>query len=185
VPAAPRGGRGWPLAIGLPVVAAAISALVLPAALAAACAGAGHETFSGRVVAVIDGDSIKVLRNGAAVEVRLHGIDAPEGGQAFGNVAKRALSNLIFGKTVLVEVRDIDQYKRPVARVTADGRDVGLEMVRDGFAWHYARYLDDAQYAAAQKEAQAARRGLWQAPAPVAPWDFRSLRGRRRGSVLY
>jgi micrococcal nuclease len=185
MPAAPPDGRGWPLAVGLLTVAAAIATFVLQASLAAACAGAGHETFSGRVVAVIDGDSIKVLRNGAAVEVRLHGIDAPEGGQAFGSVAKRALSNLIFGKTVLVEVRDIDQYKRPVVRVTADGRDVGLEMVREGFAWHYARYLDDARYAAAQKEAQAARRGLWQAPAPIAPWAFRSLRNRRGGSVLY
>ena len=156
----------------LALTGAAVALVVLPA-LAAACAVAPRDSFTGRVVAVLDGDSLKVLRDGAEVEVRLLGVDAPEGGQAFGNVSKRALSNLVFGRTVHVAVREIDRYGRSVARVTADGTDVGLELVRGGFAWHYARYLDDAAYAAAQREARAARRGLWQDPAPIAPWEYR------------
>jgi micrococcal nuclease len=156
----------------LALTGAAVAFVALPA-LAAACAVPSSDSFTGRVVAVLDGDSLKVLRDGAEVEVRLLGVDAPEGGQAFGSVSKRALSNLVFGRTVHVAVRELDRYGRSVARVTVEGTDVGLELVRGGFAWHYTRYLDDAAYAAAQREAQSARRGLWQDPAPVAPWEYR------------
>jgi micrococcal nuclease len=136
------------------------------------------DRFTGRVVGVLDGDSLMVLRDGRQVEVRLYGVDAPEGGQAFGSVAKRFLSNLVFEKTVMVEVRDIDRYKRSVAVVTVDRADVGLDMIRAGYAWHYTQYSNDARYAAAEQEARAARRGLWQDRAPVAPWQYRLSRSR-------
>jgi len=138
-----------------------------------------QSAFSGTVVAVLDGDSLMVLDGRRQVEVRLHGVDAPEGGQAFGNVCKRTLSNLVFGKTAAVQVVDIDRYKRSVSRLTVDGRDVGLEMVRAGCAWHYRQYSNDASYAAAEEEARRARRGLWQDAKPVAPWTYRRLRNPR------
>jgi len=154
------------------------AALVSLPASAAACGGRSQADprapFSGRVVGVLDGDSLLVLRDGRQVTVRLHGVDAPEGGQAYGNVARRALSNLAFGKSVDVQVRDVDRYERLVSRVSVDGTDVGLELVRGGFAWHYTRYLKDRDYAAAQQEARAERRGLWQDRDPVAPWDWRA-----------
>ncbi len=172
---------------GLLALAVATAALIVLPAAAAACGGRSPEgvrgAFTGRVVGVLDGDSLVVLRDGRQVIVRLHGVDAPEGGQAYGNVSKRALSNLVFGKTVAVDVRDIDQYQRSVARVTLEGEDVSLEMIRGGYAWHYAHYSRDARYAAAQREARAAQRGLWQDRTPIAPWDYRSMRrqnGRRR-----
>ena len=166
-------------AVGRLLAAAIVcAALVALPASAAACGGRSQAEprapFSGRVVGVLDGDSLLVLRDGRQVTVRLHGVDAPEGGQAYGNVARRALSNLAFGKSVDVQVRDVDRYDRLVSRVTVDGTDVGLEMVRGGFAWHYARYLKDRGYAAAQQEARAERRGLWQDRDPVAPWDWRA-----------
>ena len=138
-----------------------------------------QSAFTGKVVAVLDGDSLMVLDLRQQVEVRLHGVDAPEGGQAFGNVCKRTLSNLVFGKTAAVQVVDIDRYKRSVSRLTVDGRDVGLEMIRAGCAWHYRQYSDDAGYAAAEVEARRARRGLWQEGAPVAPWNYRRPRDPR------
>ncbi|WP_434779823.1 thermonuclease family protein [Neisseria sp. Ec49-e6-T10] len=39
-------------------------------------------------------------------------MDAPESGQAYGQKAKQALTDLVFGKEVLVETRGIDKYKR-------------------------------------------------------------------------
>ena len=138
-----------------------------------------QSAFSGTVVAVLDGDSLMVLDGRRQVEVRLHGVDAPEGGQAFGNVCKRTLSNLVFGKTAAVQVVDIDRYKRSVSRLTVDGRDVGLEMIRAGCAWHYRQYSNDAGYAAAEEEARRARRGLWQDAKPVPPWTYRRLRNPR------
>ncbi len=143
--------------------------------------------FTGKVVAVLDGDSLMVLDGRQQVEVRLHGVDAPERGQAFGNVCRRTLSNLAFGKTAAVQVVDIDRYQRRVSRLTVDGRDVGLEMIRAGCAWHYRQFSDDAGYAAAEEEARRARRGLWQDATPVPPWTYRRLRspgGASAGNAL-
>ena len=58
--------------------------------------------FSGRVVRVIDGDSIEVMREGTAEQVRLSGIDCPEMGQPFGKRAKQFTSGMAFGKVVTI-----------------------------------------------------------------------------------
>jgi hypothetical protein len=70
--------------------------------------------FDGRVVAVHDGDTISVLHDGRALRVRLHGIDAPELGQAFGRPAKQFLSSLVFKRVVHVVPVDVDRYHRLV-----------------------------------------------------------------------
>ncbi len=168
-----RGYRGRTVVASLLMLWAAGAPLGAPPAAMAPRHGQSTGGFTGRVVGVLDGDSLLVLRDGRQVEVRLYGVDAPEGGQAYGSVARRFLSNLVFGKTVAVDVRDIDRYKRSVARLTVEGADVGLEMIRAGFAWHYARYSHDARYAEAEQAARSARRGLWQDRAPVAPWTYR------------
>jgi endonuclease YncB( thermonuclease family) len=131
------------------------------------------EVFTSRVIGVADGDTLTVLRGQEPVKVRLQGIDCPEGGQAFGNVAKRHLSDLVFGKEVTVMPRDTDRYGRMVADVAIEGRDVGLAMVEAGLAWHFTRYSSDQRLAAAEREARAAKRGLWRDPSPIAPWEFR------------
>ena len=128
-----------------------------------------------RVVSVHDGDTLRAIDE-AKVEhkIRLHGIDAPEIGQPFGNVSREGLTALAKGKAVAVHVEDRDRYGRTVARLEIDGRDINRQMVADGLAWHYTRYSDDARLAAAEREARAARRGLWRDAAPVAPWDWRA-----------
>lgn len=52
--------------------------------------------FSGRVVGVSDGDTIKVMHNGKAEKIRLHGIDCPEKAQPFGTKAKQFTSEMVF-----------------------------------------------------------------------------------------
>ena len=49
------------------------------------------------------------------------GIDAPEKAQAFGNVARKALGELIEGKTVEIQQVDKDRYGRVVANVHVGG----------------------------------------------------------------
>jgi endonuclease YncB( thermonuclease family) len=95
------------------------------------------ERFSGRVVGIADGDTITVLRAGREVKVRLHWIDCPERGQAFGRRAKQAKSRLVFGKTVVVEPTDADRYGRTVGRVFVDGQDINLELVSPRMAWWF------------------------------------------------
>jgi len=75
------------------------------------------EDFSGKVVGISDGDTIRVMHEGRAERVRLWGIDAPESGQPWGTRAKQFTGDVAFGKTVTVRVRDIDRYKRTVPRL--------------------------------------------------------------------
>ena len=146
-------------------------------AVAAACALAlaafGKEVV-GKVTRVSDGDTITIL-DAANVQhkIRLHGIDAPEKKQAFGEKAKQHLSSLVFGKGVIIKAQDTDRYGRTVGKVFIDGRDVNLEMLRAGFAWHYKRYDKSAVYAEAESEARQNRRGLWADSNPTKPEDFR------------
>ena len=133
------------------------------------------ESFSGRVVAISDGDTIRVMHNGAAERIRLWGIDCTEMHQAFGTRAKQFTGDLAFGKDVKVVVRDVDRYGRTVGEVMLpDGRSLNRELVRAGLAWWYQRYArHDEELARLETEARQARRGLWADAHPVAPWEFR------------
>jgi micrococcal nuclease len=132
--------------------------------------------FSGRVVGVTDGDTIKVLHNGKAERIRLHGIDCPEKGQPFGTKAKEFTSALVFGKTVTVHVTDMDRYGRTVADVILpDGRVLNRELVAAGLAWWYRRYAPhDRILERLEAKARAARKGLWVDPKPIPPWCWRN-----------
>ncbi len=137
--------------------------------------------FTGRVVGVSDGDTITVLHNGKGERIRLHGIDSPEKRQAFGNRAKQFTSNLVFAKTVTVQVMDRDRYGRTVGVVLLpDGRSLNHELVRAGFAWMYRRYTNDQSLSDLEEEARVARRGLWADAEPVPPWEWRVMRKRYR-----
>jgi endonuclease YncB( thermonuclease family) len=113
---------------------------VILAAWTGAAAGAPW-TVEGRVVGVRDGDTITVLGPGNAQHVvRLGGIDAPERKQAFGTAAKEALSSLVFDRRVEARCWKRDRYGRDVCAVFVGTRDVGLTMIRDGYAWHYKAF---------------------------------------------
>src|SRR5438105_4120602 len=145
------------------------SLLLLPALVLA--------DFSGRVVGVTNGDTIKVMHNGKAEKIRLHGIDCPEKGQAFGTKAKQFTSEMVFGKDVTVHVTDTDKYGRTVADVILpDGRVLNRELVAAGLAWWYKRYSQDKSLGQLEVYSRAARRGLWADPNPVPPWEWRKLR---------
>ncbi len=113
----------------------------------------------------------------------MQGIDAPERSQAFGTRARQQHAGLVFGKQVEVLVDKRDRYGREVGRVRLDERDINLEMVRAGLAWHYKQYAgeqsaeDREVYTQAEEAARQAKLGLWVDPEWVPPWDFR--RGRR------
>ena len=106
-------------------------------------------------------------------KIRLYGIDAPESHQAFGQKSKHHLSSLVFGKDVRVAYKSRDKYGRILGTVYVDGKDVNLEMIRAGLAWHYKRFDSTPAYAAAESEARQNRRGLWSDPNPIPPEQFR------------
>ncbi len=153
---------------------------VLMAATALLCFGADHGQLHLRVVGVHDGDTITGLDESKTQhKIRLDGIDAPELGQPFGQASKKALSEKVFGKDVVVVPKTKDRYGRTVGHVLIDGRDVNLEMLEAGMAWHYKKYDRNAQLARAEEEAREGKRGLWVDGDAVSPWEWRKEHKRR------
>ena len=140
--------------------------------------------LSGRVVAVTDGDTIKLLdADQIEHKIRLTGIDAPERGQPYGNASRKHLADLVAGKQVSIESDKKDRYDRVLGKVIVDGTDANLEQVKAGYAWWYRYYAkeqsraDRKAYERAEDTAKAEDRGLWADPKPINPYDWR--KGKR------
>ncbi|KAK5632932.1 hypothetical protein RRF57_008646 [Xylaria bambusicola] len=111
------------------------------------------------------------------IPIRLAGIDAPEGGhfgkppQPFSTDALAWLTNYILGKRVYAKIYRRDQYDRIVATVYVRRflfrRDVGLEMLKSGFATTYEAKTGaefgglEEKYKVAEAKAKAKKLGIW------------------------
>lgn len=131
------------------------------------------EIFDAKVIAVLDGDTVLLLRGTQKVKVRLVGIDAPEKRQPYGKRSRRSLCERVCGREVRVETQAVDRYERLLAMLTVDGINVNQEQVRRGMAWEYSHYHSDRELFAIQREARQARRGLWADAEPQPPWQWR------------
>lgn len=144
---------------------------------------AGSESLTGKVVAILDGDTIDVLSpDKKPVRIRLDGIDAPEKKQPFATKSRRALGDLVAEKEVRVEIKGEDRYKRKIGVVHLGNVNVNERLVHDGWAWHFVQYAkDNKALAAAEQEARKAKRGLWaDSKPPVPPWEWRKLSAKDR-----
>lgn len=144
------------------------------------------KTLSGKVVGCHDGDTIKALINGKEVSIRLEGIDAPELGQPFGRNAKEALSNLVFGKVVQVkETGKPDRYGRMIARIFVDSSDINLQMISQGFAWHFVAYSKAKDFGEAEHTARKMKAGLWADDQALPPWDWSKSEKKRLSELKF
>ncbi|MFU0872711.1 thermonuclease family protein [Kluyvera sichuanensis] len=140
--------------------------------------GAGNACadIEGRVVRVLDGDTIEVLQEtNERSRIRLNGIDAPEKEQAFGQRSRQFLSRLLAQQFVTVTGDETDRYGRLLGTVWLNGQDINLLQVQSGMAWAY-RYQGKASnsaYLAMENEARKQRKGLWTDPIVVEPWKWR------------
>ena len=125
-----------------------------------------------KVVGVHDGDTITGLDDTKTqYKIRLDAVDAPELGQPFGQASKKALSEKVFGKDVVLIAKTKDKYGRTVGHLLVDGRDVNLEMLEEGMAWHYEKYDHNKRLREAEQSARAANKGLWTDGDAVPPWE--------------
>ena len=166
--------------------------VVLALLLASAAASAAEVT--GRVVSVTDGDTITVLdASNKQHQIRLAGIDAPALKQAYGAQSTKNLSDLVYNRPVTVVWEKRDRNKRIVGKVMftptlcaspacLEKTDANYQQIAAGMAWHDTQYApeqsrdDRERYAAAEKQARTAKRGLWADAAPVPPWEWRRRR---------
>ena len=134
-----------------------------PAAAATVAPTPTDARFSeAQVIAVVDGDTIKVLLAGTKLKLRYIGIDTPEMSAADGTAARAQNIALVSGRTVRLEqdVSATDPYGRLLRYVWVGDLLVNAELVRLGFAREVAYPPDtknQARFAALQTEAQAAR----------------------------
>lgn len=132
----------------------------------------------GRVVEINDADVITVFNLNRRVRVKLLCVHAPEASHAFGEVAKKHLSDLVFDKSVLVEYSGIAADSSLVGRVLLNDADIGAQMIRDGAAWFDPQNesrlseADRKVYQQSEHAARAERRGLWQSENTVVPREF-------------
>ncbi len=141
----------------------------------------------GRVIHCKDGDTLIFLQNdGHWLNVQLYGIDTPEMDQPYGLEAKQALEKWVLLKFVYLSVKGRDCYGRTVAQVflpfgEGQGLDVGLCLIRQGFAWYYTDYAkDETLYLATESAARKMREGLWKQKNPTPPWRWRRLKREKK-----
>jgi len=151
-----------------------------------------HE-FSAKVIAVLDGDTVLILRQvltsgerhaSGPVKIRLAKIDAPEKEQAYGMVSRSTLVEMVLHKQVRVHTVAVDKYGRSVAQLEVGGLSVNEEMVRRGMAWEYSHFHNDRRFIALEMEARQAGRGLWAQRDPMPPWQWRKRHVAATGKPL-
>lgn len=104
----------------------------------------GHAAeYIGKVIAVADGDTLRVLYQGGQLKVRLAEIDTPEKGQPYGSRAREGLTALCFRKEARMVEQARDRYGCIVGRVYCAGVDANAAMIRQGAAWVYRQYATD------------------------------------------
>lgn len=129
--------------------------------------------FAHEVIGITDGDTLTLLVSQRPLKIRLSNIDAPEKGQAFGDLSKKSLSDLCWGRNATYETKSVDRYGRSVAEITCGGVKVNRAQVERGMAWVYTKYNDDPSLPALEDHARKNRTGLWSGVSPKPPWEFR------------
>ena len=142
--------------------------MVVPVSMAA--------DFEGKVIGVLDGDTIDVLHEKKPERIRLYGIDCPEKGQPFGQKAKQATSALLFGKDVRIETHGRDKHRRTLGTVFQGEVNINQVLVKEGWCWWFSKFVPkDAVLQQFEQEAKEAKKGLWADPNPTPPWLYRRL----------
>ena len=153
------------------------------ATLATEDQGVKPEVWQVKEGSIYDGDTLRVVRGSEELKIRFCGIDAPEKKMAMGIESRdhlRSLVDISDGEVLLVPIEK-DRYGRTVAEVyVKDSRstaiNLNVQMVRDGYAWHYEKYSGNCpirgEFAIAQEMAQKEGLGIWKGN-PQPPWEWR------------
>ena len=127
-----------------------------------------------KILNVIDGDTVSAESEGIRIKIRLSEIDAPEMDQPFGINSKKCLSELISENSTLKFKSDgQDGYGRSLGWLMTDEINLNYEMLKQGCAWVYDRYVIDKTIYSFQNGARLKNLGLWKSQSPMPPWVWR------------
>jgi len=136
---------------------------------------------------VYDGDTLTIVQVEdnqckGIYKIRLQGIDAPELKQSYGKAARRYAMRFAFGRLLTVTLVEKEKYGRWVGKVCHGSSPymcLNYRLVREGYAWHYAAFSDDARLARAEAKARAEKIRLWRQEDPTAPWIYRKQQSEK------
>ncbi len=136
--------------------------------------GSAKDVISGRVVTVIDGNTVEVTTaDSETYIIMLHEIDCPELGQKFGEQAKRFLEKLLLDKPVSVEMKGKNRWGTRFGIIMIDGElDPRYELLEAGLAWT-TEVNPNPEFEELKERAKENGRGLWREDTPTPPWKFR------------
>ena len=141
------------------------------------CTPSYADQYEGRVIKVIDGDTIWVKTNNKHIKIRLSYIDAPELKQTYGVRSKNFLTNLILDKNVQINANKKDRYNRHLGEVYIHSVNesvfVNAKMLKSGNAWIYLKHRDNSYLKNLENYARIKKIGLWSEETPVEPWIYR------------
>ncbi|UPA22900.1 thermonuclease family protein [Candidatus Peribacteria bacterium] len=144
---------------------------VLPLIIAATATAASTDQ-SAKVQRVVDGDTIQVKIGTKTEKIRIIGIDTPETVdprttvQCFGKEASNKMKRLLARKAVTLVMNpaeDRDKYQRLLRYVELKGKDIGAQLISEGYAFSYKQYPHPRleEYNLLEKGAMEHQRGLW------------------------
>ena len=135
-----------------------------------------------RVVRVKDADTYVLQSKQKSFTARLANVDAPEMKQNYGVQATQNVNKLLIGKLVEFDSVGTDRYGRVLVNVWVDGARLDSLEIRNGWAWLYVNYCNDAMLAKCQAIAVNEKLGLWVcgANAVCPPWLFRQYNYRNK-----
>ena len=135
------------------------------------------------VKGVLDGDTVQVRSSdGQEIRVRFYGLDCLETshrgkpGQAYGNIAKRRVNELIRNQQVELETYGKGPYGRTIAVVWSGGVNINETLMKESLAWTYKRYCKESfcnQWLDLESRARQNGLGLFADQNPTPPWTFR------------
>ncbi len=141
------------------------------------CSPSNAGQYEGRVIKVIDGDTIWVKTSNKHIKIRLSYIDAPELKQTHGVRSKNFLTNLVLDKNVQINTNKKDRYNRHLGEVyihnVKESIFVNAKMLKSGNAWIYLTYRDNSYLQNIENHARIKKIGLWSEKAPIEPWVYR------------
>ncbi|MFM9839170.1 MAG: thermonuclease family protein [Cyclobacteriaceae bacterium] len=132
-----------------------------------------REVISGKVLTVIDGNTLEVTTTENEIyKILLFGIDSPELGQEFGEKAKRYLEKLILDKNVSVEIQGKDRLGNRLGIILIEGEDPRMQLLQEGLAWTAERQPIQ-EFETIKEKAREKGKGLWKEQEPTPPWVYR------------
>lgn len=142
---------------------------------------AADRQLPGRIIRVVDGDTLILDVRGSQYRIELAGVDAPELNQPWGSTAANQLYSSLTGVFVVINQAQPATDGSTMGTVIFKDRDIALDLLHGGLAWSTVGAVtlqpgDAHPYAVAQARARLARRGLWSEDNPVPPWEWRTPR---------